>query len=168
MNTYYIGDTVYFYFMLHDTDGYSPLSGETVDAFSAYYIIDGIAQSFTLSSANWGEVGSTGIYYLKVTPTLTGSQVLWVQGTNDYYNLWKEYQFTVKAATNGLPIIEKVLTNKLAIETLSGSPSGTYFQVLYDDDGTTQLANWQLYDKDGSDIILLGRGPVTRAAPSGI
>ena len=84
MNTYYIGDIVYFYFMIHDSDGISGLAGETFNDFTAYYIIDGVSQAFTLSSANWGEVGSTGVYYLKVTTSVAGNQVLWVQGTNDF------------------------------------------------------------------------------------
>jgi hypothetical protein len=57
-----------------------------------------------------------------------------------------------------LATIEKYFKNKLDLVNVAG----VYHLRIYDDDDTTVLVDCILKDKDGSNVVLAGRGPVTR------
>jgi hypothetical protein len=157
----YIGDTVYKQFTIFDTDGVTPLSGETYADFTIIYVIDDSTETFTLSGSNLVEIGSTGTYSLIITPTTTGNHYLRIKGDNDVYSAWKEFNFTVQAATTGVNIIEKILTNKMTIE----SQGGVYYQIVYADDGITELIKWQLYTLTSGNPTVGDSVPASRGTP---
>lgn len=159
----YLGETIYLYTTIYDTDGVTPLSGEDYSNFSAVLIINGTVTSLSLTPLNFDEAGSSGTYFLIFTPTVVGDYLIRLKGANDQKEAWVTETFTVKAATEGLAIVERSLTNRLTIE-LGGD--GHYYQRLYNDAGTAILMQWRLYDKDGNDIVLTGRGPAARGTPT--
>lgn len=158
----YIGETVRVYVTIYDTDGITPLTGEDYTDFSAVLIRNGQVQALTLTPSNFDECSTSGTYVFVYTPTQTGDYYVRLKGTNDYYNAWNGEAFTFKSATSGLNLVEKALKNRITIE-LGGD--GHYYQVVYADDGTTEFVKWRLYDKDGNDIALTGRGPASRGTP---
>lgn len=158
----YIGESVRIYVTIYDTDGITPLSGEEYGDFSAVLIRNGQVQSLSLTPSNFDECGASGTYVCVLSPTQAGDYYLRLKGNNDYYEAWNGEAFTVKLATTGLSLVEKALKNRITIE-LGGD--GHYYQVIYADNGTTQFMKWRLYDKDGEDIVLTGRGPASRGTP---
>lgn len=159
----YIGESIRIYITIYDTDGKTPLTGNDWTDFTAVLIKDGQVQSLTLGPSNFDECSpDCGTYTLILTPTEPGDYYVRLKGDNDYYEAWNGEAFTVKSATSGLSIVEKTLKNRITIE-LGGD--GHYYQVVYADDGTTEFVKWRLYDKDGSDIALTGRGPASRGTP---
>jgi hypothetical protein len=158
----YIGETIYIYVTIYAADGITPRTGDDYSDFSAVLIKNGQVQSLTLIPANFDECGASGTYVCKLTPTTAGDYYLRLKGNNDYYEAWNGEAFTVKLATTGLSLIEKTLKNRITIE-LGGD--GHYYQIVYADNGTSVFAKWRLYDKDGEDIVLTGRGPASRGTP---
>jgi len=159
--TIYIGDTIYRQFTIFNTDGVTPLSGESYSDFSIYYVINSSAKSFTLSGSNLIEIGSSGTYSLVITPTETGNHYIRIKGTNDVYAAWKEFYFTVSNVTSGINIIEKILTNKMVIK----AQGGHYYQIVYDDDGTTELIKWRLYTLADGNPTIATTAPASRGTP---
>jgi len=158
----YVGESIYIYQTIYTSDGVTPLSGETAADFDVLLAKNGAAVSLVLANGvNFGEVGSTGTYYVRLTPSSIGDYYFRIKGENDAYSAWREEVFFVRAANSGLSIISKILRNKMTIE----EQSNHYYQIIYDDDGETELIKWQLSDKDGNDIILTGRGPTSRDTP---
>jgi len=158
----YIGQSVRIYVTIYDADGITPLSGDDYTDFSAVLIKDGQVQALTLTPGNFDECGTSGTYTFIYTPTQAGTYYVRLKGNNDYYNAWNGETFIVKLSTTGLSLIEKALKNRITIE-LGGD--GHYYQVVYADNGTSVFMKWRLYDKDGNDISLTGRGPASRGTP---
>jgi hypothetical protein len=161
-DTIYIGETKYIHITIFSTDGVTPLTGEDYNDFSVICVYNGTEQEITLSGSNFGEIGTTGTYYFSITPSEEGNYYVRIKGDNDVYQAWKEERFTVKLTTTGLYIIEKILTNRMTIEL---GIDNHYYQIVYADNGTTELIKWRLYDQNSEDISLTGTGPASRGTP---
>jgi len=79
-------------------------------------------------------------------------------------DLENNFDFEIIETNSGLSLVEDILKNKITITNISG----TYYQQVWNDTGTDVLFQWQLYDKDGLDVVLTGRGPASRSIPSGV
>jgi len=162
-NTYNLGESIYFHFTIYDVDSETPLSGEEQVNFTFTLMRNTLPVEVPPVAV--AECGSSGTYYAYIIPVETGTYQLRIIGDNDTVRVWHTFNFEVIAANSGLSIIEDILKNKLTIST--ATPSGTYYQQVWDDDGANVLLQWQLYDKDDLDIVITGRGPVSRGLPSG-
>jgi hypothetical protein len=158
---YYIGDIIYFHFTIYDSDGITPLSGEELDDVNYELFLN--TTEVAIPPVNFGECGTSGTYYTATYPTTVGTYQLRIRGTNDYYDVWHTNNFLVQEAKSGINVVEKILKNKLTFAQVGGH----YYQQVWDDNGTNVYLQWRLYDKDDLDIVLAGRAPVSRGAPSG-
>lgn len=160
-STYNIGDNIYYHFTIYAADEETPLSGE-VQADFTFTLFRGTTQ-IAIPPVSVGECGSTGTYYALIIPTQTGTYHFRIIGDNDNVRVWHTFDFEVTDELGGLYIIESILKNKLTISEVSG----TYYQQVWNDAGTSVILQWQLYDKDNLDVVLTGRGPASRGVPSG-
>jgi hypothetical protein len=158
--TYNVYDQIYFHFTVYQGDEETPLSGETQSDFT--YSLLRNTTTVAVPPVTIAECGTSGTYYALIIPTQTGTYQFRVIGDNDSIRQWHTFDFIVVGATSGLYIMERILKNRLSIT----ESSGVYYQNVWNDSGTSILMRWRLYDKDGLDTVLSGRGPASRGVPS--
>jgi len=134
-------EVTYMHFIVFDSDGTTPLSGEAANCTSSLRK-NGAAASETVTIA---EIGSTGRYVASFTPLAVGSYHLSVTCPDDRV---QGESFEVEAAD-----LDSLDTKLTFVHDIAGGrrkiDRSTKKETFYKSDNTTDVATFSLFDRNG-------------------